>query len=121
MPAQVFHGVQGFELATATSTSAASTASGGGGLDIGALALIILGGISSGLFTTPMNFMPTWEWENVWVVYCIWGMLVLPWLLVFVTIPDLHEVRRLGFPVSPRSRANRRGVGRCIRPPHRRS
>ena len=36
--------------------------------------------------------MPSWRWENVWLVYCIWGMLVLPWVLNLSTVPHLDEI-----------------------------
>ena len=79
-------------LVTSTTPSPCTPGGDSDNLNVGALALIIAGGISSGLFTAPMNFMPAWEWENIWMVYAIWGMLVLPWVLVFITIPDLSEV-----------------------------
>lgn len=38
-----------------------------------------LGGILSGLFTTPARFCTGYEWENYWFVYSIFGLVVVPW------------------------------------------
>ena len=35
--------------------------------------LIFLGGILGGLFTTPMKAIHHWAWENIWLVYSIYG------------------------------------------------
>ena len=62
------------------------------GINPGAIALIVGGGILGGLFTTPMKWMPSWEWENQWAVYSLFGMLVWPWALVFSTVPDVWQI-----------------------------
>ena len=61
-------------------------------IDTGAIALIVGGGILGGLFTTPMGWMPAWEWENVWLVYSIFGMVIFPWALVLSTVPSVWEI-----------------------------
>lgn len=38
-----------------------------------------LGGVLSGLFTTPARFCKGYEWENYWFVYSIFGLVVVPW------------------------------------------
>ena len=62
------------------------------GINPVAIALIVGGGILGGLFTTPMKWMPSWEWENQWAVYSVFGMLVWPWALVFSTVPDVWQI-----------------------------
>ena len=36
--------------------------------------------------------MPSWEWDHVWLMYSIWGMIIFPWGLVSVTVPQLGEI-----------------------------
>lgn len=61
-------------------------------VDTSAVLLIALGGMCGGLFTTPIGWMPSWEWENVWLVYSIFGMVVWPWTLVLSTVPSVWEI-----------------------------
>jgi L-rhamnose-H+ transport protein len=69
-------------------TAAPAGGSGDANTGVG-LVLIVLGGISSGLFTTPMRWIHGWEWENIWLVYSVFGMVLVPWLLTVIAIPDL--------------------------------
>ena len=61
-------------------------------VDTSAVLLIAAGGMCGGLFTTPIGWMPSWEWENVWLIYSIFGMLVWPWALVLSTVPEVLEI-----------------------------
>lgn len=56
--------------------------------------LILVGGAMQGSFTLPMKFTRTWQWENIWLVYTMVGLLLLPWLAAAWTIPPLLEVYR---------------------------
>jgi hypothetical protein len=77
------------------------------------LCLIAVGGVCCGLYTTPMKWCATdrpiaftlpgrpptrgrrrmsWKWENIWLVYALWGMLLLPWVLNLATVHHLGEV-----------------------------
>lgn len=58
------------------------------------IVLTILGGTMQGSFTVPMKFTRRWTWENVWLAYSVVGLLILPWVIAAVTIPDLLEVYR---------------------------
>src|SRR5579871_5787516 len=58
------------------------------------LALVLLGGLLQGTFTLPMKRMPGWRWENTWLVYSIAGMIVLPWLLTWASIPHALDILR---------------------------
>jgi L-rhamnose-H+ transport protein len=33
-----------------------------------------------------------WRWENTWLMYCVWSLLVFPWILAFATVPALLRV-----------------------------
>jgi len=61
-------------------------------VDTSAVLLIAAGGMCGGLFTTPIGWMPSWEWENVWLIYSIFGMVVWPWALVLSTVPSVWEI-----------------------------
>lgn len=62
----------------------------------GALAgtlLAILGGVIHGSFALPMKGMQKhWAWENIWLVYSVVGLICLPLLLAFATVPSLLDV-----------------------------
>ena len=55
-------------------------------------ALTILAGVMQGAFPLPMKYASKWRWENTWCAFALWGFVILPWLLAFVTIPDLVGV-----------------------------
>jgi L-rhamnose-H+ transport protein len=40
-----------------------------------------------GAFPLPMRFARTWEWENVWFVASLAGLVFLPWAIAFHTVP----------------------------------
>jgi L-rhamnose-H+ transport protein len=61
--------------------------------------LMLLGGIFQGLFSFPLKYTPKWTWENTWGAGSLMALLLLPWPLAFLTIPDLREVYR-SVPVS---------------------
>jgi L-rhamnose-H+ transport protein len=61
-------------------------------VDTSAVLLIVGGGVCGGLLTTPMAWMPSWEWENIWLLYSIAGMVVWPWALVLSTVPSVWEI-----------------------------
>jgi L-rhamnose-H+ transport protein len=52
----------------------------------------IASGILLGVFALPMKGVRRWRWENTWLMYCFWSLLVLPWCLAFFTVPQLAGV-----------------------------
>ena len=52
----------------------------------------LLSGICNGLFTTPMKLIPSWKWENIWLVFIVTSCLVAPLTLVACTVPDFPRV-----------------------------
>jgi L-rhamnose-H+ transport protein len=55
----------------------------------GAAALALGAGILNGSFATPTRLMGRWKWENMWALWALLAMFVLPWTLAFVTVPHL--------------------------------
>lgn len=56
------------------------------------LALVLFGSILNGSFAVPMKRESTWRWENTWLVYSIVGMVLLPWVIAFKTVPHLMAI-----------------------------
>ncbi|HEX6822352.1 MAG TPA: L-rhamnose/proton symporter RhaT, partial [Candidatus Sulfotelmatobacter sp.] len=53
-------------------------------------ASIALGaGVLNGSFATPTRFMTRWRWENVWALWALLALFVLPWIVAFATVPNL--------------------------------
>jgi L-rhamnose-H+ transport protein len=49
----------------------------------------------SGNCMLPMKFAWRWKWENVWLVFSIMSLLVLPWTLAFALVNRLLDVYRM--------------------------
>jgi L-rhamnose-H+ transport protein len=45
-------------------------------------------------FTLPMKYARRWAWENTWLAWTIFALLVLPSVVTFGTVPHLGEVYR---------------------------
>jgi len=57
-------------------------------ISIGIL-LAALAGVLNGSFAAPTKYAKRWNWENIWAVWAVVGMLLFPWVLVFVTVPHV--------------------------------
>eukprot|EP00045_Choanoeca_perplexa_P003056 m.28451 g.28451 ORF g.28451 m.28451 type:complete len:350 (+) comp11840_c0_seq1:115-1164(+) len=63
-------------------------------MNIVGLLLVVLGGVLSGLFTAPMAYVKGWQWENSWLIYTIYAMVLFPWIFVFFaleSVPDIYS------------------------------
>ncbi|MGO8814627.1 MAG: L-rhamnose/proton symporter RhaT [Terriglobia bacterium] len=56
------------------------------------LILVLLGGVLNGSFAAPMKRLSAWRWENIWLVYALTGLLILPWVIAVATVPHLGGV-----------------------------
>ncbi len=61
--------------------------------------LMLAGGIFQGIFSFPLKYSSKWGWENIWGAGSLMALLILPWPLALITIPDLFDVYR-SVPVS---------------------
>lgn len=43
-------------------------------------------------FALPMRHMQKWAWENIWMVWSVVALIIIPWLLAIVTVPNLASV-----------------------------
>jgi multidrug transporter EmrE-like cation transporter len=48
---------------------------------VAGVSLTLLAGVMSGNCMLPVKFVRSWAWENVWLVFSITSLLVLPWVL----------------------------------------
>ncbi len=56
------------------------------------LSLSLISGIFLGTFAWPMKKILLWKWENTWLLYSFWALIILPWSLAFITVPDLWSI-----------------------------
>jgi len=54
--------------------------------------LAAIAGMSNGSFGLPMKFTTKWKWENTWSMWSVWTLLVVPWVIGFISVPNLLRV-----------------------------
>lgn len=54
----------------------------------------MISGVLNGSSATPLKYAKRCEWENLWLIQSIIAMIVLPWLLVWATVPHAMRVYR---------------------------
>jgi len=57
-----------------------------------AVGAVILAGLLQGVFAVPMKYARRWSYENIWLAFCLSGMVFLPWLLTTLTVPHTGQV-----------------------------
>ena len=58
------------------------------------IALGVMAGAFLGSFALPMKKTGRWQWENTWIMYSFWALIVLPVILAYMTIPGFCGVYR---------------------------
>src|ERR1700722_12892463 len=53
------------------------------------VALTLFAGVMSGNCMLPLKFVRSWAWENVWLVFSITSLVVLPWILALCLVDHL--------------------------------
>jgi len=56
------------------------------------IAVVVLAAMLNGSFAAPMKRMSGWQWENSWLLFAFSGLLVVPWIVTFATVPNLMDV-----------------------------
>ncbi len=54
--------------------------------------LYVLGGLAGAVFYLPFKRVTKWAWESYWMIYAVFGLLVVPWALAFVVAPNVVPV-----------------------------
>ncbi len=58
----------------------------------GGLALTLLAGVSAGNCMLPVKFVRHWQWENLWLVFSLVSLVVLPWTLALLLAGNLGRL-----------------------------
>ena len=56
------------------------------------IAIFTLGGLAGAVFYLPFKKVKGWAWESYWLVYAVFGLVLVPWLLAFMTSPNVLSV-----------------------------
>ena len=62
------------------------------------IATLIVAGITNASFTIPMKYARKWAWENTWLAWTVFALMVLPFATALATIPNLTMVYRSARP-----------------------
>ena len=57
--------------------------------------LLVAAGLMNATFTLPMKFTRRWAWENTWLVWTTFALILLPAAVALYTLPHLALVYRL--------------------------
>lgn len=57
-------------------------------------------GVLQGLFALPMKYARRWNYENIWLVFALTGLVIFPAGLTIATVPHLAEVYRMAPPAA---------------------
>lgn len=54
--------------------------------------IFALGGLAGAVFYLPFKKVKAWAWESYWLVYAVFGLVIVPWALALSTSPNLMAV-----------------------------
>ena len=54
--------------------------------------IVALGGLAGAVFYLPFKKVKNWAWESYWLVYALFGLLIVPWVLALSTSPNVFSV-----------------------------
>lgn len=58
------------------------------------VSLVMIAGFMSGCCMLPVKFVRSWKWENVWLVFSILSLVVIPWSLAVAVVGRLFDTYR---------------------------
>jgi L-rhamnose-H+ transport protein len=58
------------------------------------IVIFTLGGLAGAMFYLPFKKVKGWAWESYWMVYAVFGLILVPWCLTFMTSPNVLSVLR---------------------------
>lgn len=59
---------------------------------ISGVCLLVIAGVMNASFSLPMKFVRKWAWENTWLLWTLFALLVLPPAVALGTVPDLIAI-----------------------------
>jgi L-rhamnose-H+ transport protein len=54
--------------------------------------IFMLGGLAGAVFYLPFKKVKNWAWESYWLVYAVFGLVLVPWILALATSPNVFSV-----------------------------
>jgi len=54
--------------------------------------IFMLGGLAGAIFYLPFKKVKNWAWESYWLIYAVFGLIVVPWILAFCMSPNVMSV-----------------------------
>src|SRR5258708_32745376 len=54
--------------------------------------ILVAASVMNASFTLPMKFTRNWNWENTWLVWTLFALVIFPPLAAFATIPQLGQL-----------------------------
>ena len=58
------------------------------------VSLIMAAGLMSGTCMLPLKFVRSWKWENLWLVFSLVSLVIIPWMLAIGLVGSLFETYR---------------------------
>ena len=56
--------------------------------------IFALGGLAGAVFYLPFKRVRHWAWESYWMIYAVFGLILVPWVLTLGTSPNVISVLR---------------------------
>lgn len=56
--------------------------------------IFMLGGLAGAVFYLPFKKVKNWAWESYWLIYALFGLVIVPWILALTTSPNTMDVLR---------------------------
>src|SRR5713226_9455136 len=62
---------------------------------VAGVSLVMVAGLMSGSCMLPSKFVRAWKWENVWLVFSVVSLVIIPWILAVAFVGRLFETYRV--------------------------
>ncbi|MDD4102086.1 MAG: L-rhamnose/proton symporter RhaT [Kiritimatiellae bacterium] len=60
----------------------------------GGMILFMLGGLAGAVFALPFKQVKGWAYESYWMFYAIFGLILFPWYMAWLTVPNMIDLLR---------------------------
>ncbi|RPI05524.1 MAG: rhamnose/proton symporter RhaT, partial [Ignavibacteriae bacterium] len=54
--------------------------------------IFAMGGLAGAVFYLPFKKVKNWAWESYWLVYALFGLLIVPWTMTLAVSPNVFSV-----------------------------
>jgi L-rhamnose-H+ transport protein len=56
------------------------------------ITFVLAGGAANGTSLLPLKYTRFWNWENTWVLYSLFSMVLIPWAIILYSAPGVWHV-----------------------------